>query len=83
MVEYQTLNVELILYTTHHIYIHTMKVYVVCEHSSFKNVDMVAIQSLDPQARILNRPILSQNYYILSVRNNEEAMEIQSACTGL
>ena len=29
-----------------------MKVYVAWEHSSFKNVDLVAIQSFDPQAQI-------------------------------
>ena len=30
-----------------------MKVYVTWEHSSFKNVELVAIQSFDPQAQVL------------------------------
>ena len=36
--------------------IYTMKVHVAWEHSSFKNVDLVAvtIQSFDPQARVFN-----------------------------
>jgi hypothetical protein len=34
--------------------IYTMKVHVGWEHSSFKNLDLVAIQSFDPQAEIFN-----------------------------
>ena len=34
--------------------IYKMKVYVAWEHSSFNNVDLVAIQTVDTQARILN-----------------------------
>ena len=40
-----------------------MKVYVAWEHSSFKNVDLVAIQSFDPQAQIFNRPIFGNLCY--------------------
>ena len=43
--------------------IYTMKVYVAWEHSSFKNVDLVAIQSFDPQARIFNWPIFGKVWY--------------------
>ena len=33
---------------------YTLKVHVAWEHYSFKNVDLVAIQSSDPQAWIMN-----------------------------
>jgi hypothetical protein len=37
-----------------------MKVHVAWQHSSFKNVDLVAIQSFDPQARIFNWQIFGK-----------------------
>ena len=38
----------------------TMKVHVAWEHSSFKNVDLVAIKSFDPQAQIYNLSIFGK-----------------------
>jgi hypothetical protein len=35
-----------------------MKVHVAWEHSSFKNVDLAAVQSSDPQAQMFNSQIL-------------------------
>jgi hypothetical protein len=46
----------LFLYQPSNIY--TMKVHVAWEHSGFKKVDLVAIQSSDPQVGIFNWPIL-------------------------
>ena len=43
--------------------IYTMKVHVAWDHSSFKNVDLVAIQSSDPQAQIFNWPIFGKVLY--------------------
>ena len=43
--------------------IYTMKVHVAWEHSNFKNVDLVAIQYSDPQARICNWPIFDKLWY--------------------
>ena len=40
-----------------------MQVHVAWEHYIFKNVDLVAIQSFDPQARIFNWPIFSKLCY--------------------
>jgi hypothetical protein len=37
-----------------------MKVHVAWEHSSFKNLDSVAIQSFDPQAQIFNLSIFGK-----------------------
>jgi hypothetical protein len=45
--------------TTHQIYMYIEG----CEHSSFKNVDLVAIQSSDPQAQTFNWPIFGKVRY--------------------
>ena len=43
-------------HTTHQIYVYTLMVYLAMELNTFKNVDLMAIQSFDPQARIFNWP---------------------------
>ena len=48
-----------------------MKVYVAWEHSSFKNVDLVAIQSFDPQAVIFNLQIVTK--YDIFLQNIQRA----------
>jgi hypothetical protein len=40
-----------------------MKVHVAWEHSSFKYVDLVAMQSFDPQAQIFNLSIFGKKRY--------------------
>jgi uncharacterized protein YkuJ len=40
--------------------VYTMKVHVAWEHSSFKNVDLVAIQSFETQAQIFNLSIFGK-----------------------
>ena len=40
--------------------VYTMKVHVAWEHSSFKNVELVAIQSFDSQAQIFNLSIFGK-----------------------
>jgi hypothetical protein len=42
------------IFPYHQSNIYTMKVHVTWEHSSFKNVDLVAIKSFDHQAQIFN-----------------------------
>ena len=49
--------------------VYTMKVHVAWEHSSFKNVDLVAIQSFDPQAQIFNLSIFGKIWYFPSIKN--------------
>ena len=43
--------------------IYTIKVHIAWEHSSFTNMDLVAIQRSDPQARIFNSQIFNKVWY--------------------
>ena len=52
---------SVILY--HPLNMYTIKVQLAWERPSFKNVDLVFIQSSDPQARIFNRPIFGKLWY--------------------
>ena len=46
---------------------YTLKVNLACEHSRFKNMDLVAIQHSDPQARILNSPVFEKGLIYLEI----------------
>ena len=50
-------------FTYHPTNIYTINVYVACEHSSLKNLDLVAIQSSDPRARKFNWQIFGKVWY--------------------
>jgi hypothetical protein len=43
--------------------VYTIYVYVACEHSSFKNLDLVSIQSSDPRAQKFTRQIFVKVCY--------------------
>jgi hypothetical protein len=62
-----------------------MKVQLACKHSSFKNADLVAIQSFEPQAQIFNLSIFGKilyfpskfsEGYILKIENNRKTLNL-------
>ena len=54
-----------------------MKVHVASEHSSFKNVDLVAIQSYDPQALLFDLPVFGKVCYFPPKSSEGYARTIQ------